>query len=125
MSKSKSFLGEVMETYINKENLTELTKDLVESINSFSTELPDDEVYALRRMLCHSVNHLPEVVEEASKMTGKMSIIRGMIKLNSNLEECKNYLSMAEKLKFAKTNDIVRKVDEFSLMINNTLSAAI
>ncbi len=114
-----------MKKFTRKEDLNELTIELVNSLKEFSQNMPNDEVYELKRMLCTSANTLPETVETASQMSGKFGVIRGMIRINSNLDECKNYLSMAEKLKFGKTEEIIKKVNDYSNIINNTFSMSI
>ncbi len=114
-----------MEKHLKKEDLKALTQELVLSIKEFSDTLPEDEVYELRRLIRNSICTLPNQVEEASNLTTKLSIIRGMIKVNSNLDECKNYLNMAEKLKFAKTEEMMTKVVQFTNLVNTTLTGSI
>lgn len=114
-----------MKNFVRKEDINELTIDLVESLKEFSLSMPNDEVYELKRMLSNSAETLPKTIENATHLSGKLGVIRGMIQINSNLDECIDYLTMAEKLKFGKTENIMKKVAEFSSIINNTFTLAI
>ncbi|MCX6146687.1 MAG: four helix bundle protein [Candidatus Kapabacteria bacterium] len=111
--------------FVRKEDLDELTKVLVDSLDEFSRNMPNDEVYSLKTMIHNSAITLPETVATASQMGGKFGAIRGILKINSNLDECINYLTLVERLKLSKTEDLIKQVNDYSRIVNQTFSSVI
>jgi four helix bundle protein len=101
---------------------SKLTVELAHSIKEFSEKLPEDEVYNIKFLLYQCVSNIPERYENVERMEKSLDIIRSLIKLNSSLDECKDYLLMVQKLKFGNANDMVKKVDETSKTINSYFS---
>jgi four helix bundle protein len=96
---------------------------LVLDINSFSDELPHEELYEVKMRLKNSIASLPDKIAESIKVQSKIEYIRMRIKANSHLEECKDYLEIIENLKFGNTAQLKQEIEEISnLLIRSKLN---
>jgi hypothetical protein len=99
-----------------------LAEEMSQAVLLFTSQLPDDEVFNLKTKLQHTAKLLPDNFADVSKIEGHFAVIRGMIKFNSILDECKDYLVMAQKLKYARSGELINKVDMVGRILNNYLS---
>lgn len=90
---------------------------LVSSVLSFSDGLPHTELYELKTRLKRCVCQVPEKLEDTFKQKSRIEKIRALIKANVCLEECRDYLSLVEKMQFGDTRDLQEKLDEISRML--------
>lgn len=102
-----------------------LAEEMSQAVIQFTNQLPDDEVFNLKSKLQITAKSLPDNFADVSKIEGHFAVIRGMIKFNSILDECKDYLVMAQKLKYAKSGELINKVDMVGRILNNYLSSKV
>jgi four helix bundle protein len=96
----------------SERDLAEKAARLVQSIDSFTDSLPLSEIYQLKKRLKYCISNLPPNIEKGLKNNGKLNRIRCFIKANGSLEECREYLDLVEKLKYAPTDELKEMVDE-------------
>ncbi|MFP4528974.1 MAG: four helix bundle protein [Candidatus Kapaibacterium sp.] len=101
----------------NQDDLREKAIRLVQSIDSFTDSLPLSEIYQLRKRLKYCISNLPPNIEKGLKDSGKLNRIRCFIKANGSLEECREYLELVEKLKYAPTDKLKEQVDEIRQLL--------
>lgn len=92
---------------------------LVESVVSFSKELPKSELYELRTRLRHCIMHVPENIEKSFKECKKIERLRRQIMASTYLDECRDYLQLIRNLNYGETGELIREVDEITKMLNN------
>lgn len=100
-----------------------LAEEMSQAVLQFTDQLPEDEVFDLKHKLQHTAKKLPDNFADVSKIEGHLAVIKGMIKFNSILDECKDYLVMAQKLKYARSGELINKVDMVGRILNNYLSS--
>ncbi len=104
-------------TQITQEVLKTESSALVESVNNFTKELPKSDISELALRLKTSVNGMTTYLESSFSGTRKIDKIRSWIKLSIALKECRDTLDLIAKLKYANTNDLMLKVDNFNQML--------
>lgn len=102
-----------------------LADEVAGEMLKFSEQLPEDEIFDLKYKLHKVASQLPENFIEVSRIKGQLEIVKGMISFNAILNECKDYLVIAQKLKYAKSNELVNKVDMVGRILNNYLSSKV
>lgn len=108
---------------INDTLILQKANELVSNINSLSDELHGDYLYELKDKLKCSIANLPERIADGFKVQSRIEQIRMNIKANSHLEECKDYLSLLEKVRFIKTDNLKSQIEEIStLLISNKVN---
>jgi len=87
--------------------------ELVESIHNFSNKIPDTEfnIYGMNSKLRDSVSHLPDYIEEGYKKSSKIERMKTFFMAQNSLDECKNYLSQAKRMKLGETEHLEKNVD--------------
>jgi four helix bundle protein len=109
--------GGTMETQ-NDISIRAKIEELIDSINTLTKVLPDNQVYEIGDRLRRSVCNIPKNVEELySDGKSKMDKIKSMIHTNIALRDCKDYLNLVEVLKYAKTRDLIDKIDNVNKQI--------
>ena len=102
---------------ITEEVLKSESSSLVESVNNFTRELPKSDLSELAIRLKTSVNGMTSHLESSFTGTRKIDKIRSWIKLSIALKECRDTLDLISKLKYANTNELMGKVDNFNQML--------
>lgn len=102
---------------ITTEELKNESKLLIEEVNLLSEELPKCDISSLSQRLKISVSSMTEHLESSFSGVRKIDKVRSWIKLSIAIKECRDTLDLISKLKFANTNDIMLKVDNFNQML--------
>ncbi len=91
--------------------------EMIESVSRFSDAIPDEKIYELKLRLIKSLDEFPGIIEKT--LTGEESNLRNVIKANVKLGEIKDYLKLADELKYNETEDLIEKVRTVSRLITN------
>lgn len=102
-----------------------LAEEMTQAMLKFTDSLPDDEVFDIKTKLQVSAKKLPNNFADVAKIEGNLALIKGMVMFNSNLDECIDYLTMAQKLKYGRTGELIHKVDMVGKILNNYLSTKV
>ncbi len=102
-----------------------LAEEMTQAMLNFTETLTDDEVFDIKTKLQVSAKKLPDNFADVAKIEGNLALIKGMVRFNSNLDECIDYLTMAQKLKYGKTGELIHKVDMVGKILNNYLSTKV
>jgi four helix bundle protein len=98
--------------------LKQLTDEIVFSIADLGDRLPNNESYFLRNKIKTCAQSAREAIDQAFVLDSrKMDRVRSMIKAGTSLEECREYLDLAQQLRYVDTNDIVDKIDKANKLI--------
>ena len=96
------------------EAISQKAEALVFSVTRFSETLPSNEIYHLKMRLQNCVTGLPDSLLNGLEKKSKIDKIRSFVAANGCLEECRNYLTLVEKMKYGSVSDILKQVDEVS-----------
>lgn len=100
--------------------LKQLTDEIIYSIVDLGDKLPDNESYFLRNKIRSCALSAREAIGNALVTDlKKIDRVRSMIKAETSLGECREYLDLAEQLRYAKTKEIVAKIDKASQLIGS------
>ncbi len=100
-----------------KDAIWQKAQSLATNIADLSNSLPKDEIYELKMRLMHSVASLPEYLVKGFDNNKRIDKIRSFIYASSQLEECKGYLNLIEKMKYSDVSELRKQVDEMSIML--------
>ncbi len=92
-------------------------KELINSIDNFSINIPEGEIFHISNRLKHCVRGVPDKLSNSFVVARKTEQIRMAIRAFEALSECRDYLSLVEKLRYGKTIDLIQQVDEISNML--------
>ena len=100
--------------------LKQLTDEIVFSIVNLGDQLPNNESYFLRNKIRSCALTARDAIGDAMLSDiRKMDRIRSIIKAETSLGECREYLDLAEQLRYVNTKDIVAKIDKASRLIGS------
>lgn len=121
-TQNSTFMEEAVSTLqMNRTQLLkQLTDEIIYSIVDLGDKLPDNESYFLRNKIRACALTAREAIGNALVSdTKKMDRVRSIIKAETSLGECREYLDLAELLRYAKTKEIVAKIDRASQLIGS------
>lgn len=98
--------------------------ELVRRINLLSEEIPqsDLDIYQCNARLQECAALIPDYIEDGFKQSTKIDKIRSIIKTESSLDECTNYLRLVHRLKIGSTDEILDIISELKEMLNSSSS---
>ncbi len=87
--------------------------ELVESIHNFSNKIPETEfnIYGMNSKLRDTVSNIPDYIEEGYKKSSKLERMKTFFMAQNSLDECKNYLNQAKRMKLGETEQLEKNVD--------------
>lgn len=96
----------------NERQIFEKTEDLAGKIENFSKTLPGSEIYNLKERLNASIDNISDKLYKSFYGISRTERIRFAIRVFEALSDCRDYLTLAEKLRYGKTHDMVTKLDD-------------
>jgi hypothetical protein len=102
-------------------SMIEKAYDLKQQIESIIFSMPDCELYQLQTRMSKIIEVLPEQMALSFEKETKIAKIRGFIEIVGNLQECKDYLELLQKIKYTDYSEAINKIDNIteSLMVNS------
>ena len=98
--------------------IEKMTEELVSSINILSKDLPENPIYRLSDKLMNTVSSIPKYIAMGiSNECKRLDKIRYYMTANTALEDCKNYLTLVETLKYGNTEDIIEKINDVNTLL--------
>ncbi len=93
--------------------------ELVEGVEVFTDNIPCKEldVYNINNKLRNSVSEIPVYIEESYLQPTKTGRGKTIFMTDFTLNECKDYLSQAKRLKLGETDDLVERVEQLRLLL--------
>ncbi|MGE5479062.1 MAG: four helix bundle protein [Chloroflexota bacterium] len=89
------------------------------AIVALTNGLPCDEVCQLRDRLRETAESIPANIEVGFRKINRIDRIRSLIATRTSLEECRDYLCLAEKLKYASTISLINELEEVAALLTN------
>jgi|GEM_PF-5156088 len=80
-----------------------LTRELGNVIEELTEKIPSDDIFQLKKRLNYSFNSLAECIEKTYVNADERRIdkIRRKIRAHAYLEECKDYIQLVDKMRYA------------------------
>lgn len=102
-------------------SMIEKAYELKQQIESIIFALPDCELYQLQSRMGKIIEVLPEQMALSFEKETKIAKIRGFIEIVGNLQECKDYLELLQKIKYTDYTEVISKIDNITenLMVNS------
>lgn len=109
---------------VKKQDINTFTKarELAESVSEFSDLLPEENLNDLKIRLKYTAESISPAIEEGFSQKRRIDRLRLWIKANTYLEEVRDYLNMVEVLRYAKTDELVSKIDEMADILKKNYS---
>lgn len=97
-----------------------LTEELGEIIVELSQKIPNDDIFQLKKRLNYSFNSLAECIHKTYAQSDEKRIdrIRKKIRAHAYLEECKDYVTLVSKMKYADTTMCVALIENIEASLN-------
>lgn len=94
-------------------------QELIDSIDDFSSTIPDSENYYISNRLKNCVREVPNKLLNSFQVENNADQIRLAIKAAGALSECKDYLYLVENLSYGKTKHLISQVDDINDLLFN------
>jgi len=95
-------------------SLDQKLQELIVDINSYSSNLPGNDLYDLGKKMRTSLKLASPSLRSFYQKQRRIDKIRCMIETSAYFEECKNYLSLSKKLRYGDADDLIEKVNEIT-----------
>jgi four helix bundle protein len=89
--------------------------EFVLGIYKYTSVFPKSEIYGLVQQMRRAAVSIPANIAEGFVRRGKADKARFM---NIALEECRYYLILAQDLGYGNTEDLVKRIEEVSRLLN-------
>lgn len=106
----KAFLNETTE------NLQEKINSFILSLNEFSSKLNGD-IYNFRFLIADCMQNVPEQLKQGLIQTRPLARRRSLAIAKESLEQCKQYLSMIDRMRMISTGDLIAQVEKINELI--------
>lgn len=96
--------------------------ELVNLVGKFSETLNQMNSQLLSMRLKKSINNVPDNIEESLKESNRVERIKQLIKINSSLEECRDYLVLIRSYYLKNAEDLITKIDDITNILSSSYS---
>ncbi len=98
------------------ENLQEKINSLILSLDEFSSKLNGD-IYNFRFLIADCMQNVPEQLRKGLIQTQPLERKRNLAIAKESLEQCKQYLSMINRMRMLSTGDLIAQVEKINELI--------
>lgn len=91
-------------------------EDFVVSINDLSSKMNGD-IFNFKNLLQECIRGVPDKVKEGFNTNHKVSHKKNLAFAKESLEQCKQYLSMMDRMKMVSTTDLIKQVEEINRLL--------
>lgn len=98
------------------ENLQEKINSFILSLDEFSSKLNGD-IYNFRFLIADCMQNVPEKLMQSLVQTKPLERKRNLAIAKESLEQCKQYLSMINRMRMISTSDLIAQVEKINELI--------
>lgn len=103
---------------MNKQNqIYDKLEEFVLSIHHLSSMMNGD-LYNFKNILRECVSEVPDKIKEGFNSNRRVSQLKSFAFAKESLEQCKQYLSMMNKMRMISTIDLIKQVEEINFLLD-------
>jgi len=101
--------------------MIEMALSIRQELESVIATIPNCELYQLQMRMHNTVKDLPEKLTMGFSRDSRLARIRTFIEITGNLQECKDYLDLLQRIRIGDYKELMSKIDNMTelLMVNS------
>lgn len=107
---------------MTRNNVDKEANSLINEIISYSSNIPDPDMYDLKKKIRTSAKMMVPVLRSLNQKKTKMEKIKGKIEANALLSEVKEYLTLSARLQFGDTKTYMTKMEKIFTDVYTNMS---
>lgn len=97
-----------------------MAEELKRNLTDFCESIPDSDAKYFKSRFLDCIAPLPDNIQSLSMEKSLIDKMRYYVLAEVNLDQCSDYLNLAEQLKFAETKQMADELQKFRRFLNSS-----